>query len=122
MFMTTNHIERLDPALIRPGRCDVKIEVRLASKNQMRTLFLRFFPDDTARADQFADSLPSDQISMATLQGHLLAYRYGRDSSAHPPALCSCGCNVLLLRFRLRSPVCSSLAYPTLRIHLPRLA
>ena len=24
VFMTTNHIEKLDPALIRPGRCDVK--------------------------------------------------------------------------------------------------
>ena len=24
-FMTTNHIEKLDPALIRPGRCDVKV-------------------------------------------------------------------------------------------------
>jgi chaperone BCS1 len=27
-FMTTNHLERLDPALVRPGRCDVKVEVR----------------------------------------------------------------------------------------------
>ena len=26
-FMTTNHIEKLDPALIRPGRCDVKVTV-----------------------------------------------------------------------------------------------
>jgi ATP-dependent 26S proteasome regulatory subunit len=24
-FMTTNHLEKLDPALIRPGRCDVKV-------------------------------------------------------------------------------------------------
>jgi chaperone BCS1 len=24
LFMTTNHIDRLDPALIRPGRVDVK--------------------------------------------------------------------------------------------------
>jgi SpoVK/Ycf46/Vps4 family AAA+-type ATPase len=24
---TTNHIEKLDPALIRPGRCDVKLEI-----------------------------------------------------------------------------------------------
>lgn len=24
LFMTTNHVDRLDPALIRPGRVDVK--------------------------------------------------------------------------------------------------
>ena len=24
-FMTTNHIDKLDPALVRPGRCDVKV-------------------------------------------------------------------------------------------------
>ena len=27
-FMTTNHIEQLDPALIRPGRCDIKVSSR----------------------------------------------------------------------------------------------
>jgi chaperone BCS1 len=26
-FMTTNHVEKLDPALIRPGRCDVKVRL-----------------------------------------------------------------------------------------------
>jgi mitochondrial chaperone BCS1 len=27
LFMTTNHIDKLDPALIRPGRVDVKLEI-----------------------------------------------------------------------------------------------
>jgi SpoVK/Ycf46/Vps4 family AAA+-type ATPase len=39
-FMTTNHIEKLDPALIRPGRCDVKVELRRSSKKQMKEIFL----------------------------------------------------------------------------------
>lgn len=30
-FMTTNHIEKLDPALIRPGRCDIKVTVKFFS-------------------------------------------------------------------------------------------
>jgi mitochondrial chaperone BCS1 len=29
--MTTNHIEKLDPALLRPGRADVHIELNFAS-------------------------------------------------------------------------------------------
>ena len=43
LMMTTNHKERLDPALIRPGRCDVHIHVNNASKDQARRMFLRFF-------------------------------------------------------------------------------
>lgn len=27
LFMTTNHREKLDPALLRPGRCDVHVEL-----------------------------------------------------------------------------------------------
>ena len=34
-ILTTNHIDRLDDALIRPGRCDVKVKVRKASNSQM---------------------------------------------------------------------------------------
>ncbi|KAK0624757.1 putative mitochondrial chaperone bcs1 [Bombardia bombarda] len=33
LIMTTNHIERLDPALIRPGRVDKRIELGLATKD-----------------------------------------------------------------------------------------
>jgi chaperone BCS1 len=41
---TTNHLERLDPALSRPGRMDVWIEFRNASKWQAEALFRNFFP------------------------------------------------------------------------------
>jgi mitochondrial chaperone BCS1 len=41
---TTNHLERLDPALSRPGRLDVWIEFRNASKWQSECLFRNFFP------------------------------------------------------------------------------
>ncbi|KLO17576.1 P-loop containing nucleoside triphosphate hydrolase protein [Schizopora paradoxa] len=42
-FATTNHIEKLDPALIRAGRMDVKIEYKLATRSQISKTFLRFF-------------------------------------------------------------------------------
>ena len=44
LFATTNHLERLDPALSRPGRMDVWIEFKNASKWQAEALFRNFFP------------------------------------------------------------------------------
>ena len=43
VFMTTNHLEKLDPALVRPGRCDIHIRLDYASPNQMRKMFLHFY-------------------------------------------------------------------------------
>jgi hypothetical protein len=37
VFMTTNHLERLDPALIRPGRVDMKVHIDLATPSQVRS-------------------------------------------------------------------------------------
>ncbi|KAL9938268.1 hypothetical protein V8E36_002891, partial [Tilletia maclaganii] len=45
LVLTTNHPERLDPALIRPGRVDVKIRFDNASKAQARELFVRIFSE-----------------------------------------------------------------------------
>ncbi|KAG6890387.1 hypothetical protein C0992_001778 [Termitomyces sp. T32_za158] len=44
LFATTNHLDRLDPALSRPGRMDVWIEFKNASKWQAEALFRNFFP------------------------------------------------------------------------------
>ena len=73
--MTTNHKERLDPALLRPGRADVHVRLDLASEKQIKELFLRFFPDQQELARQFTNQLPVNRLSMAKLQGHLLVNR-----------------------------------------------
>ena len=39
VIMATNRIETLDPALIRPGRIDRKIEVNLPNDKTKRTIF-----------------------------------------------------------------------------------
>lgn len=52
VFMTTNHLERLDPALT--GRADVWQEFHSASADQANRMFLAFFPEAKS-ADGFGD-------------------------------------------------------------------
>lgn len=75
LFMTTNHKEKLDPALMRPGRADFHALINYASYDQMKNMFLKFNPGEEDHAIQFARSLPEKKIVMAKLQGHFLAYK-----------------------------------------------
>ncbi|KAG8214091.1 hypothetical protein J3R82DRAFT_10849 [Butyriboletus roseoflavus] len=64
LFATTNHLERLDPALSRPGRMDVWIEFKNSSKWQAEALFRNFFPstdkdDEPIEGDLEGIELPS---------------------------------------------------------------
>ena len=43
--MTTNHIEALDEALLRPGRIDYKLYLGKATRRQKLELYCRFFPE-----------------------------------------------------------------------------
>ncbi|OCB90787.1 P-loop containing nucleoside triphosphate hydrolase protein [Sanghuangporus baumii] len=51
-FATTNHIERLDPALIRAGRMDVKVEYKFATRYQIQETYLRFFERRFVSSDE----------------------------------------------------------------------
>jgi mitochondrial chaperone BCS1 len=54
VFMTTNHPEKLDPALMRPGRADFHALINYGSYDQMRRMFLKFNPGMEDLAIQFA--------------------------------------------------------------------
>ncbi|KAF2647236.1 P-loop containing nucleoside triphosphate hydrolase protein [Lophiostoma macrostomum CBS 122681] len=43
LIMTTNCPSKLDDALLRPGRTDVKVEFTLATKEQIRSIFYRMY-------------------------------------------------------------------------------
>lgn len=77
-FMTTNHIEKLDAALLRPGRCDMKCKFDYASKNQIRRMYQRFYKQENeSKAVEFASLVPEHTISMAALQEHLMRHKSG---------------------------------------------
>ena len=80
-IMTTNHIEKLDPALIRPGRCDVRIMLCRATHKQLENMFLRFFPRRKDNALRFADSIPPGKLSLAHVQDHLLRFRHSESDA-----------------------------------------
>ncbi|KAK6622589.1 mitochondrial chaperone [Polyplax serrata] len=77
LFMTTNHIERLDPALIRPGRVDVKEFVGYCSPHQVEQMFLRFYPQLEIHSKQFTAKVMSynKKLSPAQLQGYFMFYK-----------------------------------------------
>lgn len=75
LFVTTNHPERLDPALIRPGRVDRKVCISNPTSEQVERLFLRFYPERENVARDFLALLVPGEQSMAVLQEHFLLHR-----------------------------------------------
>eukprot|EP01038_Epipyxis_sp_PR26KG_P013543 gene13543-18167_t len=78
VFMTTNHLSRLDSALIRPGRVDYVQLIDNATNYQIKMMFFKFYPDSSIeQQDQFIDKIREyvPILSMAKLQGYLLKYK-----------------------------------------------
>jgi chaperone BCS1 len=90
IFMTTNHLEKLDPALIRPGRVDLAQLIDDARPAQAQSFFDQFYggsfnvtnlTDDAVKAIalQLRDIVSEEsqagrRVSMATLQGHFIRH------------------------------------------------
>ncbi|KAM9977713.1 hypothetical protein ACTFIR_011585 [Dictyostelium discoideum] len=76
LMMTTNHLERLSPALIRPGRIDLKVKFDYASNHQIELMFKRFFDQKYHYLiDSINSNLKNHQISTAQLQGWFIIHR-----------------------------------------------
>ncbi len=78
-ILTTNYIDRLDSALIRAGRVDVKVKFPSSTQAQVEGLFLHFYPGESELAKQFGEVIASRyppkeeedvglSVSMAALQ------------------------------------------------------
>ncbi|MCJ1392670.1 hypothetical protein MMC18_005540 [Xylographa bjoerkii] len=96
LFLTTNHAERLDEALVRPGRVDMTIRLGEATRWQIERLWDRFYGDldvhETWKAKFMARlgelgiiesqrGLPLHPTSTAALQG-LFLYNKGNMEGA----------------------------------------
>ena len=88
-FMTTNHKNKLDPALIRPGRIDYVMKFGYITKNQMKSMFIKFSDlqekeEQNSKFTKFWDALKSvnckDKLTTGLLQQYL--FKYLDDSDA----------------------------------------
>ncbi|KAF2803785.1 mitochondrial chaperone BCS1 [Mytilinidion resinicola] len=83
IFLTTNHIERLDEALVRPGRIDMTVRLGEATEWQIEQMWDRFFADIDTNGEgrkRFMAEVKevglTSSISTAALQG-LFLYNKG---------------------------------------------
>lgn len=99
IFLTTNHVDRLDAALVRPGRVDMTVRLGEATRYQIAALWDRFYSEfdlDGIYRESFLNKLerlgliadqngykedPSKMISTAALQG-LFLYNKGNVQGA----------------------------------------
>src|SRR5215469_12293122 len=83
--MTSNQIEALDRALLRPGRIDYRLYLGPATEEQKVELYHRFFPQASLAEAQLFVSGRAEGQTMAEFQGALLALESEKsevDSSA----------------------------------------
>ena len=52
VIMTSNHPERLDPALVRPGRIDINLRVGYCSRDMVIDMFRFFYDDNTIEINE----------------------------------------------------------------------
>jgi len=78
--LTTNHRERLNPALIRNGRADMHIEFPYASDEQIFGMFARFYPFSSEElrqlfVERLRAALEGRLVTPAALQHFFIALR-----------------------------------------------
>ncbi|KAL6868876.1 Complex III assembly protein translocase and chaperone [Amphichorda felina] len=77
-FLTTNHIDRLDPALIRPGRVDMMMRIGEATRYQAGLMWDRFYGD--VDQDHFGKERFLGRLEELGLFG---AWKDGQPSNRH---------------------------------------
>merc|ERR550534_1316392 len=78
--LSTNHLERLDPALIRSGRVDRKFEFSYCTDEALQLMFQRFYPK-TKLAEEFVMAVrkKTDAVTAADLQQAFIANMHNSD-------------------------------------------
>jgi chaperone BCS1 len=79
LIMTTNHLEKLDEALIRPGRVDMTIKFDLANTQMITTIFRSIFATLEGDIPPTAKPLPTIRVPASSLSKTELSLRVIED-------------------------------------------
>ena len=82
-FMTTNHPERLDPALLRPGRVDLQVVFSHASKEQIKTMVEKFLPGQVQHVSIITKKAIQWNCTTAVLQKFFFDHRECENITDH---------------------------------------
>jgi hypothetical protein len=81
IFITTNHPEQLDSALLRPGRIDMILQINLPRKDEIEKLFIdlmsRYLDKEIIKTefDRFYDTIYKRKLSMSAIVNFLFTYK-----------------------------------------------
>lgn len=88
MFITSNHAEKLDPALVRPGRIDLNLKFTYTDRQTMQLAYEHFFElgADPQNSTLFED-MPTNTLTMAEI--HSVFMTHMDDKEAAYQGLCA---------------------------------
>ena len=69
---TTNHVEALDPAFIRPGRCDIHLKIEGVAKETLCDFLTYHYPDSFHPSQLDEDYEVKEDLTFAELQTHVM--------------------------------------------------
>ena len=81
IFMTTNHINLLDEAFVRPGRVDYIITFDYADSDQIFKITKKFLPNlEDDFINRFIKKIGTKKVSMASLQQFLMKVKFSKNN------------------------------------------
>jgi chaperone BCS1 len=78
-FITTNYVDKLDKALIRPGRIDYILSFYNTTKKQVKVMFEKYRPKEINKFEEFYSIIKNKNITIAILQKFLFDNRKEED-------------------------------------------
>jgi chaperone BCS1 len=75
LILTTNHPEKLDPAILRPGRIDRSFLIGLMEPEVVGEMFLGYFPDKAEYVNDIVELARTKELSPADWRGVFIEHK-----------------------------------------------